>query len=114
MSEEMSQVCWTHWVELQTGAEILKGKHVSQDNVTRICSATRLFLRHLGSDLHEKFCKFGNVVRVVCPPVARLSVKAKCYSASVLLVYKTTMSVPFFSIQLHWNHPECLQKYLLK
>ena len=33
---------------------------------------------HLESDLHEKFCKFGNIV--LCVPVSISSVKAKCYS----------------------------------
>jgi len=56
-------------------AEFLKGKHVSQDIVIPIWSATRLLLMHLESDLHEEFCKFGNIV--LCAAVSSLSVKAK-------------------------------------
>ena len=75
----MSHVCRTHWDELQTEAEFLKGKHVSQDIVIPIYSVTRLLLTHLESDLHEKFCKFGNIV--LCAAISSSSVKAKCYSA---------------------------------
>jgi hypothetical protein len=47
-----------HSDELRAEAEVLKGKHVSQDIVIRIYNATG----HLGTDLHEKISKFGNIV----------------------------------------------------